>query len=50
MNTARPTSVISADLDPIVNAITRNVIEMAKGMDPHMAAEHAQEQLKSLNK
>jgi hypothetical protein len=50
MNTARPTSIISENSDPIVSAITSNVIDMAKGKDPNSAAQNAQTQLKSLSK
>jgi hypothetical protein len=50
MNTARPTSLIGADVDPIVSAITSNVIAMAKGSDPNLAAQNAQRELKSLIK
>ena len=50
MNTARPTSLINEDSDPIVAAITSNVIDMAKGKDPTSAAQNAQSQLKYLSK
>ena len=50
MNTARPTSLIGDEVDPIVSVITSNVIDMAKGKDPTRAAENAQEQLKSIIK